>query len=66
MARTKRYNKAVLNTTVDKNVKNAFKNSCDMLGCPMGIVLEAFMAQFAAGEFNIKIGKNNVGVDLVE
>lgn len=30
----------------------------------MNTVLESFMKQFASGEFTIKIGKNNVEVDL--
>lgn len=56
--------KGILNTTISQRVLNNFKNYCKEINCPMNTVLESFMKQFASGEFTIKIGKNNVEVDL--
>lgn len=56
--------KGILNTTISQHVLNNFKNYCKEINCPMNTILESFMKQFAAGEFTIKIGKNNVEVDL--
>lgn len=56
--------KVAVNTTVKKEVLNRFRESCKELGCPMNIVLEAFMSQFADGEFKIKLGKNVLEVDI--
>lgn len=56
--------KAVLNTTISKDVLDGFRAYCKATNCPMNVILESFMRQFAAGEFIIKLGKNNCKVDL--
>ncbi len=53
----KKANRAVINTTVDKKVLKSFRDKCDYIGCNMNVVLEAFMRQFAMGEFTIQLGK---------
>lgn len=57
-------NKAVLNTTVDKEVKDAFNARCKTIGVTMGVALEAYMRKFAKGEIEITIKKNTVDVDF--
>lgn len=67
MPKIKKSNKAVINTTVNKEVLQAFRDKCDYIGCNMNVVLEAFMRQFAKGEFSIKLGKKSkFEVDLEE
>lgn len=56
--------KAVLNTTVDKDVKDAFNAQCRALGITMGMALEAYMRKFAKGEIEITIKKHKVEIDL--
>lgn len=59
-------NKAILNTTIDKDVMDNFRVYCKSMGCPMNVIIEAFMTQFAQGQFVIKLGKNTVDLDLDE
>lgn len=56
--------KAILNTTIDEDVLNNFRNYCKIRGIQMNTVIEAFMRQFALGEFVIKLGKDNLAVDI--
>lgn len=58
--------KAMLNTTINKEVLNSFRNHCKDIKCPMNIVLEAFMTQFSNGEFIVKLGKAKMEVDIDE
>lgn len=46
--------RAMLNTTINKDVLDSFKANCKCAGMP-----ETFMAQFVSGEFVLKIGKSN-------
>lgn len=59
-------NKVVLNTTIDKDVKDAFSAYCKGAGFSMNTVLEILMRQFANGEFRIKFEKNKLDLDLEE
>ena len=59
-------NKAVLNTTIDKDVKEARIAYCKQTGFSMNTVLEILMRQFANGEFRIKFEKNKLDLDLEE
>ena len=45
-------------TSIDTDVANRFRNSCDKRGIKMNVVLEAFMNQFADDEFQVKITKS--------
>lgn len=59
--------RAMLNTTIDKEVLDGFKAYCKELGLPMNILIQAFMQQFIDGEFQLKIGKaNKLNVDFVD
>ena len=58
--------KATLNTTINKNVMDNFRDYCEEIGYPMNIVLESFMTQFTSGEFILKIGRNEIKVDIEE
>lgn len=42
-----------LNTKVNKEVFESFKDYCAYLGYPMNVVLETFMRQYANGRFKI-------------
>lgn len=59
-------NKVVLNTTIDKDVKDSFSAYCKQVGFSMNMVLEILMRQFANGEFRIKFEKNKLDLDLEE
>lgn len=56
--------KAQLNTTIDKAVFDAFKRSCKESGVPMNVLLEAFMRQFAEGEYILKLGRRKRDSDI--
>ncbi len=43
-----------LNTKVNKEVFDNFKDCCKELGYPMNVMIETFMRQYANGRFNIK------------
>ena len=47
-----------LNTKVNKEVFESFKDYCAYLGYPMNVVLETFMNQYANGRF--KLGENDI------
>ena len=42
-----------LNTKVNKEVFESFKDYCAFLGYPMNVVLETFMRQYANGRFKL-------------
>ena len=42
-----------LNTKVNKEVFESFKDYCAYLGYPMNVVLETFMRQYASGRFKL-------------
>lgn len=58
--------KEPLNTTIDTNVLNDFREYCKDIGVNMNLVLETFMAQFSDGQFTFKLGKNKAEVELEE
>lgn len=47
-----------LNTKVNKEVFESFKDYCAYLGYPMNVVLETFMRQYANGRF--KLDEENI------
>lgn len=57
--------RGILNTTIDKEILEKFRSYCKAIGCPMNMILEAFMVQFADGQFSLRLGKNNkMNVDI--
>lgn len=53
-----------LNTTIDKEIFEAFKVNCKITGIPMNVLIETFMAQYNNGEFNLKFGRNKRDIDI--
>ncbi len=51
--------KAVLNTTIAKDILDAFKATCKRTGIPMNTLLEVFMKQYSEGYFTLKFAKND-------
>ena len=47
-----------LNTKVNKEIFESFKDYCAYLGYPMNVVLETFMRQYANGRF--KLDENDI------
>ena len=58
--------RAMLNTTINENVLNSFRDYCKGINCPMNMVLETFMEQFATGQFAFKLSKNKMSLDIEE
>ena len=58
--------RAMLNTTINKNVLDSFRSYCKRINCPMNMVLETFMEQFAEGQFTFKLNKNKMSLDIEE
>lgn len=58
--------KAMLNTTVNKETLDNFRDFCKSINTPMNMVLEIFMAQFAQGQFEFKLTKNKSGENKME
>lgn len=52
-----RLERATLNTTINKEVFENFKDYCREVGIPMNMVLETFMRQFCEGDFNITLSR---------
>lgn len=49
----KRVETTALNTKVNKEMFQRFKDACAYLGYPMNVVLESFMRQYSNGRFNM-------------
>ncbi len=58
--------KAMLNTTIDKEVFEEFKATCKASGMRMSTLLETFMRQYNDGEFTVKFVKNKSVLELDE
>lgn len=58
--------RAMLNTTINENVLSSFRDYCKGINCPMNMVLETFMEQFADGQFSFKLSKNKMELDIEE
>lgn len=53
-------------TSIDADISGNFKNSCDARDIKMNVVLEAFMKQFSNNEFQIKISKSGITLEIEE
>lgn len=58
--------RSALNTTIKKDVLDNFREYCKGINCPMNMVLETFMTQFAQGQFSFKLIKNKMEIDIEE
>lgn len=51
-------------TTIDTNISDKFKKTCDSYNLKMNVVLESFMQQFSDQEFKVEIGKSGIRLRL--
>lgn len=58
--------RAILNTTIKEDILSDFRNYCKKINCPMNMVLEIFMEQFAEGQFSFKLSKGKTQIDFEE
>ena len=47
-------------TSIDTEISDEFKKTCEGYNLKMNVVLEAFMKQFAEQQFKIEIGKSGI------
>lgn len=50
-------------TSIDKDISDRFKKTCDDYGLKMNIVLEALMNDFSEGNYIIKVKKNDISIE---
>lgn len=50
-------------TSIDTDISDRFKKTCDDYGLKMNIVLEALMKDFSDGNYTIKLKKNDVSIE---
>lgn len=58
--------RAMLNTTINEDVLNGFRDYCKSINIPMNTILETFMEQFTQGQFTFKLSKNKMQLDIEE
>jgi hypothetical protein len=51
-------------TSIDTDISDNFKKTCDNYNVKMNVVLEAFMKQFSEQEFKIEIGKAGIKLKI--
>lgn len=56
--------RAVLNTTISKEIFDEFKISCKDIGVPMNVIIETFMRQFNDGGFFLKFEKEKRKIEI--
>ena len=47
-------------TSIDTDISDNFKKTCDEYSLSMNVVLEAFMKQFSEQQFKVEIGKSGI------
>lgn len=52
-------NKSALNTTINTDVLDEFRDVSNEIGIPMGYLIEAFMRDFNDGKFRVGIGSGS-------
>ncbi len=50
-------------TSIDTDISDEFKKTCDDYGLKMNIVLEALMKDFSNGNYAIKLKKNDISIE---
>lgn len=50
-------------TSIDTDISDEFKKTCDDYGLKMNIVLEALMKDFSNGNYTIKLKKNDISIE---
>ncbi len=50
-------------TSIDAEIADNFRKTCDEYGVKMNVVLETFMKQFARKEFELQLKKGNFQIE---
>lgn len=53
-------------TSIDTDISDRFKSTCEDYGLKMNVVLEAFMNQFADHQFKLEIGQKGITLKIEE
>ncbi len=53
-------------TSIDTDISDRFKCTCEEYGLKMNVVLEAFMNQFADHQFKLEIGQKGITLKIEE
>lgn len=51
-------------TSIDTEISEPFKQTCEDYDLKMNVVLEAFMRQFTGHEFKIEFGKSGIKLKI--
>ncbi len=51
-------------TSIDTDISDNFKKTCEGYNLKMNVVLEAFMQQFTDQQFKIEIGKSGIKLKI--
>lgn len=51
-------------TSIDTEISDNFKKTCDEYGLKMNLVLETFMKQFSDQQFKVETGKSGIRLKL--
>lgn len=49
-------------TSIDTDISDEFKKTCDEYGLKMNVVIEAMMKDFSSGNYSITISKSGVSI----
>lgn len=49
-------------TSIDSEISDSFKRTCDEYGLKMNIVLEALMQDFSSGNYSINVTKSGISI----
>jgi len=49
-------------TSIDSEISDNFKKTCDEYGLKMNIVLEALMQDFSSGNYSINVSKSGISI----
>lgn len=53
-------------TSIDTDISDAFKRTCEDYDLKMNVVLEAFMRQFSEQQFKVEFGKSGIKLKIEE
>ena len=51
-------------TSIDTDISDNFKKTCESYNLKMNVVLEAFMQQFSEQQFKVEIGKYGIKLKI--
>lgn len=49
-------------TSIDSEISDNFKKTCDEYGLKMNIVLEALMQDFSSGNYSLNVSKSGISI----